>query len=89
MRFGKNQGCDFLNNDCEVERNSDNKFKNDLFTVNNIFQSICSSGRKSRDYNFATFYSYIGKQYSEKEIALLAILMMMKKKLWIIMEVVL
>ena len=69
MRFGKNQGCDFLNKDCEVKDNSKNKFKNDLFTVNNIFSSTCSSGRQSRTYNYGTFYAYRGIQQSGKSIA--------------------
>ena len=51
MRFGKNQGCDFLNKDCEVKDISKNIFKNDLFTYNDYYQSTCSSGRQSRAYN--------------------------------------
>ena len=53
MRFGKHQGCSFLNEDCEVNNKEKNMFKNDIFTVentNDFYQISCSSGRQSRGY---------------------------------------
>ena len=53
MRFGKHQGCSFLNEDCELIDSSKNKFKNDLFAVSSIpdiLKNTCSSGRQSRCY---------------------------------------
>ena len=71
MRFGKNQGCDFLFKDCEVSDVSKNKFKNDLFTgdSSDLFRATCTSGRQSRSYNVYTTIFYRMMQYSGKDIA--------------------
>jgi len=72
MRFGKNQGCDFLFKDCEVSDKSKNKFKNDLFTIgltNNIFMPTCTSGRQSRSYNVVRNGFYRQMQLVGKKIA--------------------
>ena len=58
MRFGKNQGCIFLNKDC-YNYNSE-EVKNDFFKFIDAFQPSCSSGRQSRTYfmmqNSESFY---------------------------------
>ena len=71
MRFGKNQGCDFLFKDCEVSDSSKNKFKNDLFTghTSDSFRATCTSGRQSRSYNVANTIPYRKIQISGKDIA--------------------
>ena len=48
MRFGKNQGCDFLNKDC-YNFNS-KELRNEFFEFLDAFQPSCSSGRQSRTY---------------------------------------
>ena len=50
MRFGKNKGCDFLNNDCS-ENTGTTKFKNEFFDLGDNNSPSCSSGRLSRTYN--------------------------------------
>ena len=72
MRYGKFQGCDFLYKDCEVNDNSKNKFKNDLFTVsaiNDLLRSTCSSGRQSRSYIITNNKMSRGNLIAGKEIA--------------------
>jgi hypothetical protein len=69
MRFGKNQGCDFLNTDCEASERNMNKFKNDLFTFRDYFRATCTSGRQSRSYNVPNDMPYRNEQASGKEIA--------------------
>ena len=71
MRFGKNQGCDFIFKDCEVSDVSKNKFKNDLFTgsYSDLFRATCTSGRQSRSYNVVTTKPYRMMQNSGKDIA--------------------
>ena len=69
MRFGKNQGCDFLYKDCEVNEKSKNNFKNDLFTFNDYFRSTCTSGRQSRSYSAGKDLPYRGLQFRGKQIA--------------------
>ena len=64
MRFGKHQGCEFLYEDCEVNDNSKNKFKNDLFAVSviqDLHKTTCSSGRQSRSYVITNSNNYIRK----------------------------
>ena len=69
MRFGKNQGCDFLYKDCEVNEKSKNNFKNDLFTSNDYFRSTCTSGRQSRSYSAGRDLPSRGLQFQGKKIA--------------------
>ena len=72
MRFGKHQGCAFLYEDCEVNDNSKNKFKNDLFAVsaiNDLQRTTCSSGRQSRCYIITNNKMSRGLHISGKEIA--------------------
>ena len=66
MRFGKNEGCEFLENDCMKYNdmsNTDSSFSNEfcsyIFTITGINNHIgtCSSGRQSMTYCFNT-YSY-------------------------------
>ncbi len=57
MRFGKNKGCDFLNNKCSPEFN--NEFcEYDENIGNDIYYGSCSSGRQS-----LTYCSYADKSY--------------------------
>ena len=69
MRYGKNQGCDFLYKDCEVFDDSKNKHQNDLFTRNNYFGPTCTSGRQSRSYSYREDGLYRGLQFRGKKIA--------------------
>ena len=72
MRFGKHQGCSFLNEDCELIDSSKNKFKNDLFAVPSIpeiLKNTCSSGRQSRCYITINIKSNRGIYIAGKEIA--------------------
>ena len=69
MRYGKNQSCDFLYKDCEVNDDSKNYFKNDLFTKNSYYGPTCTSGRQSRSYNFGKDGVCRGLQFHGKEIA--------------------
>ena len=67
MRFGKNKGCDFLNNDCmklKDSRNIDSAFSNEFCSYiesisdNDIFLGTCSSGRQSMTYCYNTYRQY-------------------------------
>ena len=72
MRFGKHQGCSFLEHDCEVTNKEKNEFKNDLFTVeqtNEVLKTSCSSGRQSRGYIITNFKLNRGLKIAGKEIA--------------------
>ena len=72
MRYGKYQGCDFLYKDCEVNDNTKNKFKNDLFVVsaiNDLLRTTCSSGRQSRCYIITNNKMSRGNLIAGKEIA--------------------
>ena len=55
MRFGKNKGCDFLNQDC-VNNQGVTPFKNEFFDLENIGNPSCSSGRLSRAYSQLNYY---------------------------------
>ena len=50
FRFGKNKGCDFINNDC-LDSNFKTKFKNEFFDIDNLWFGSCSTGRQSRTYS--------------------------------------
>ena len=71
MRFGKNQGYNFLTTDCEAKDISKNNFQNDLFigTAEEYYKPTCNSGRQSRAYN-ANYNKYPIRdfQYSGKKI---------------------
>ena len=56
MRFGKNRGCEFLNNDC-CNNQGITKFKNEFFDIEDNNNPSCSSGRLSRTYNLYKTYS--------------------------------
>ena len=51
MRYGKHQGCAFIEEDCLNKNNLETKFNNDFFNIGDFFNSRCSSGRQSRGYN--------------------------------------
>ena len=69
MRFGKNQGCDFLYKDCEVSEKSKNNFKNEFFTFTDFFRSTCTSGRQSRSYSAGESFPNRNIQLGGKLIA--------------------
>ena len=71
MRFGKNKGCAFLDEDCEVNEISNNKFKNEFFTAHSseLYRPTCSSGRQSRSYNMNKRGADRGLPISGKTIA--------------------
>ena len=50
LRFGKNKGCDFINNDC-LDSNLKANFKNEFFDDTNKGYGSCSTGRQSRTYS--------------------------------------
>ena len=58
MQYGKNKGCDFLNNKCVINKDSGEvnpKFKNEFFDFSLYYSYIdpsCSSGRQSRAYHY-------------------------------------
>ena len=51
MRFGKHQGCQFIEEDCINNVTLETKFSNDFFNMFDDFEPRCSSGRQSRGYN--------------------------------------
>ena len=57
MRFGKNKGCEFLEEKCVNNQKINPLFENEFYDTisgaeyNNIVDSSCSSGRQSRTYN--------------------------------------
>ena len=74
MRFGKNKGCAFINENC-INENFETNFKNEFF--DNIYYSYtydmdpsCSSGRQGKAYNWLSFepnvpsyYNYFNNEY--------------------------
>jgi len=61
MRYGKNKGCEFLNEKCVKNYEINPKFTNeffDYFSQNDINTPSCSSGRQSRTYNLLWNYNY-------------------------------
>ena len=67
MRFGKNQGCNFIDEDCfKVDDNDYEKlfssFPNEF--CSNRFSSICSSGRQSRGYCYIKEDNNINATYA-------------------------
>ena len=62
MRFGKNQGCQFLENFC-LYNNFKTDFVNEFFDLNNIQTPSCSTGRQSRTYSFLNKYEKVDEVY--------------------------
>ena len=64
FRFGKNQGCEFLKNDC-INNNNKSNFKNEFFNYEDANSPSCSTGRLSRTYEIImTYYSnYVENAY--------------------------
>ena len=58
MRFGKNKGCNFLNNLC-LNSNYETEFDNEFFDYKNRNLPSCSAGRESRTYSFLWRYNSI------------------------------
>jgi len=58
MRFGKNKGCNFLNNLC-INSNYETEFDNEFFDYINQFFPSCSTGRESRTYSILYKYDSI------------------------------
>ena len=56
MRFGKNKGCDFINNNCPTDF-GESSFKNEFFGNSDNNNPSCSSGRLSRTYCLTQYYS--------------------------------
>ena len=55
MRFGKNKGCKFLENNC-LDSNYKTEFDNEFFDFSEASSPSCSTGRQSRTYSFLAFY---------------------------------
>ena len=64
FRFGKNQGCDFLNLDC-MTNNVTSRFKNEFFNYEDANSPSCSTGRLSRTYEIVMSYdpTYVDGAY--------------------------
>ena len=58
MRFGKNKGCEFLENNC-LDSDFKTKFENEFFDYENNGSPSCSSGRLSRTYSILIQYPQI------------------------------
>ena len=60
LKFGKNKGCDFVNQRCIIDGKINKKFSNEFF--DNILNNVkfldpgCSSGRQSRTYHYLLRY---------------------------------
>ena len=67
MRYGKNKGCDFLNEKCVNNYEINTNFENEFFDWFNQISSSspsCSSGRQSRTYNLIwIYYNEIPEEY--------------------------
>ena len=64
MRYGKHQGCEFVDEDCMYYNNEngiETHFKNDFLV--GMRQTSCSSGRQSRAYRFDYYGSPTIKNY--------------------------
>ena len=78
MRFGKNKGCGFINDNC-IDENLETKYKNEFFTSIYYASSIdpsCASGRQGKAYNYLNFdptvpsyYDYLKEQFIGLPIA--------------------
>ena len=61
MQYGKNKGCEFLNEKCVIDGKVNDKFKNEFF--DSIYYNkasndpSCSSGRQSRAYHYINVYN--------------------------------
>ena len=62
MRFGKNKGCKFLEENC-LDNNFKTIFVNEFFDLDNANSPSCSSGRQSRAYSYPEQYDSI-KDYN-------------------------
>ena len=62
MRFGKNKGCEFLQNDC-IDTNGNSIFKYEFCNILDGNSPTCSSGRQSRTYCISDTNSNFDKAY--------------------------
>ena len=62
MRYGKHQGCDFIEKDC-LNKDLETQFNNDFFNIFDSEEPRCSSGRQSRGYNL--LYNIISVENEE------------------------
>ena len=62
MRFGKNKGCDFLENNC-LDGYFFTKFDNEFFDLNEALKPSCSTGRQSRTYSMLYEYNNRDNNY--------------------------
>ena len=58
MRFGKNKGCDFIQNKC-LDSYYNTQFDNEFFDFNERYSPSCSAGRQSRTYSIMNIYNYV------------------------------
>ena len=61
FRFGKNQGCEFIYDEC-IENNQ-TKFKNEFYNIDEKWMQGCSTGRQSRTYKPFQQYEYMNEKY--------------------------
>ena len=59
MQYGKNKGCEFLNEKCLIDGKVNDKFKNEFFdsTFYRNIDPSCSSGRQSRAYHYISLHN--------------------------------
>ena len=62
MRFGKNKGCDFIQNNC-LNSNFSTPFPNEFFDSSEAYTPSCSAGRQSRTYSILNTYYYPDSKY--------------------------
>jgi len=58
MRFGKNKGCDFIQNNC-LDSYYNTQFENEFFDYNERYSPSCSAGRQSRTYAILNIYDKV------------------------------
>ena len=69
MRFGKNKGCKFLEENCYLDINSHTtEFENEFFSLENQGFPSCSTGRQSRTYSILNRYYDINSNYTSHYI---------------------
>ena len=63
MRFGKNKGCKFLENNC-LDTNYKTEFDNEFFDYDEFSRPSCSTGRQSRTYSTLFYYTNYDLNYA-------------------------
>ena len=67
FRFGKNKGCEFIENEC-LDNNNETPFKNEFFDESNSWFGSCSTGRQSRTYSIFSHYPNVENSEAYKAL---------------------